>query len=302
MIDGIVEIAEDGRYLSIYRGFLVVSDKDKQLGRVPLADVSALILSANQASISKNLMTALAEQNAVVVCCGKSYLPTSMTLPYSGNYESAHRMRSQINAGQPLCKQLWQRLVKEKIRNQAEVLLWRNEDKAGRALTGMVRRVRSGDPDNMEAQAAKSYWRMAVRPGFKRDRFAEDENVLFNYIYTVLRSAVARSIVGVGLLPALGVHHRGRLNPYSLVDDLMEPYRPLADSVVIELCDESEDIELTPEIKRRLAAVLRLDMQTSKGHSPLCEVLHSQALSLVKSYEKKKPQLSFGKMLLPEAR
>lgn len=299
MVDGIVEIADDGRYLSLYRGFIVVSDKDRQLGRVPLADISALILSANQASVSKNLMSALAEQNSSVICCDKRYLPSSITLPYSGNYESAHRMRSQIDAGLPLCKQVWQRLVKEKVGNQAAVLLWRGHEKQGRSVEAMVRRVRSGDPDNMEAQAAKRYWANVVRPGFVRDRFAENENILFNYVYTVLRSAVARSVVGSGLLPALGVHHRGRLNPFSLVDDLMEPYRPLADSVVLELLGDKDEVELTPEVKRRLAAVLRLDLETFKGVSPLFEVLHSLAYSLVQSYEKKKECLQFGKILLP---
>ena len=299
MVDGIVEIAEDGRYLSLYRGFLVVSDKEAQLGRVPLADVSALVLSANQASVSKNLMVALAEQNASVICCDKRYLPSSITLPYSGNFESAQRMRSQMDASLPLCKQIWQRLVKEKIANQAAVLRWRGESKPCRTVEAMVCRVRSGDPDNMEAQAARRYWSAVVRPGFVRDRFAEDENVLFNYIYTILRSAVARSVVGAGLLPALGVHHRGRLNPYALVDDLMEPYRPLADSVVVEVLGNSDEAALRPETKRRLAAVLRLDLETGKGVSPLFEVLHSLAYSLVQSYEKKKESLRFGTMLLP---
>ena len=299
MVDGIIEIAEDGRYLSLYRGFLVVSDKDVQLGRVPLADVSALILSANQASVSKNLMAALAEQNASVICCGKSYLPTSITLPYSGNYESAHRMRSQIDAGRPLCKQIWQRLVREKIRNQAEVLVWRGADRAGAVVGAMVRRVRSGDPDNMEAQAARAYWAEVVRPGFVRDRFAEDENVFFNYCYTVLRSATARSVVGAGLLPALGVHHRGRLNPFSLVDDLMEPYRPLADSVVIEALEDADGPELTPKVKQELAKVLRLDLKTETGRSPLSEVLHALAYSLVQSYAEKRERLGFGEMILP---
>lgn len=299
MVDGIVEVAEDGRYLSLYRGFLVVSDKKKTVGRVPLADVSALILSANQATVSKNLMAALADQNAAVICCGKSYLPTSITLPYSANYESGYRMRSQIGAGRSLCKQLWKRLVEEKIRNQSKVLGWCGADKASRVVAAMARRVRSGDSDNMEAQAAKAYWSVAVRSGFVRDRFAANENVLFNYIYMVLRSAVARSVVGVGLLPALGVHHRGRLNPFSLVDDIMEPYRPLADSVVLELCKKSEHIELRPEVKSRLVAVLRLDLDTNKGISPLSEVLHSLAYSLVQSYEKKRECLRFGKMILP---
>lgn len=299
MVDGIVEIAEDGRHLSLYRGFLVVSDRENELGRVPLADVSALILSANQASLSKNIITALAEQNTAIICCGKTYLPTSITLPYTGNYESAQRMRDQIEAGRPLCKLLWRRLVQEKISNQAEVLRWRGVDRTANLLASMAGRVRSGDPDNKEAQAAKQYWPRVVRPGFSRDRFAGDENVLFNYCYTVLRSAVARSTVASGLLPALGVHHRGRLNPYSLVDDLMEPYRPLADSLVIEELRESDSVELTPEVKRRLARLLRLDLKTELGVSPLYEVLHSLAYSLVRSYADGKVRLEFGGMLLP---
>lgn len=300
MFDGIVEIAEDGRYLSKFRGFLVVSDKDSELGRVPLADVSAVILSANQASISKNILSALSEQNAALICCGRNYLPVSITLPYSGNYESAHRMRNQIDASRPLCKQIWQRLVKEKIANQAAVLCWRGHGNTGNTVRAMVNKVRSGDSDNLEAQAARRYWAKAVRTGFVRDRNQEDENILFNYCYTVLRSAVARSVVGAGLLPALGVHHRGRLNPYSLVDDLMEPYRPLADSVVIEALEEESDaVELVPHVKRRLARVLRLDLETSKGMSPLYEVLHALAYSLVQSYESKKERLRFGAILLP---
>lgn len=300
MADGIIEIAEDGRYLSRYRGFLVVSDKETELGRIPLADVSAVILSANQASLSKNILLALAEQNAAVICCGSNYLPTSITLPYSGNYESAHRMRNQIDAGRPLCKQIWKRLIQEKISNQAAVLCWRGQHKAGHAVRAMMQRVRSGDADNLEAQAARRYWAKVHTAGFVRNRNAEDENILFNYCYTVLRSAVARSVVGAGLLPALGVHHRGRLNPFSLVDDLMEPYRPLADSLVIEVLEEAEGAwELTPAIKRRLAGVLRLDLQTPKGLSPLAEVLHTLALSLVQSYEAKEEKLKFGKMILP---
>ena len=300
MVDGIIEVAEDGRYLSLYRGFLVVSDKETELGRVPLADVSAVILSANQASISKNILTALSEQNAAVISCGKNYLPVSITLPYSGNFESAHRIRQQIDAGRPLCKQIWQRLVKKKIANQAAVLLWRGQEKAGSAVRAMVNKVRSGDPDNMEAQAARRYWPKVFKPDFVRDQHAGDENILFNYCYTVLRSAVARSVVGVGLLPALGVHHRGRLNPFSLVDDLMEPYRPFADSLVLEVAEElNDDVELTPEIKRKLARLLRLDLETPKGMSPLAEVLHSLAYSLVQSYEEKRERLRFGKMLLP---
>lgn len=228
MVDGIIEIAEDGRHLSLYRGFLVVSQGNTELGRVPLADVSALVISANQASISKPILTALAAQNSVVICARATYLPSSITLPYCGNYESAHRMRKQIAAGLPLCK------------NLEAPCAGKNSQSGSRAANGagcngqgpelMRGRVRSGDPDNFEAQAARQYWPILCAR-LVRDRAAQNENILFNYCYTVLRSAVARAIMASGLLPALGVHHRSRMNPYALVDDLMEPYRPLADSL-----------------------------------------------------------------------
>ena len=301
MVDGIIEIAEDGRHLSLYRGFLVVSQGNTELGRVPLADVSALVISANQASISKPILTALAAQNSVVICCGATYLPSSISLPYCGNYESAHRMRKQIAAALPLCKKIWKRLVQEKIANQAAVLQWRGQSAPGKALEIMRGKVRSGDPDNFEAQAARQYWPRVFRPGFVRDRTAQNENILFNYCYTVLRSAVARAIMASGLLPALGVHHRSRMNPYALVDDLMEPYRPLADSLVVCTVEENQgNIDLTPAVKRSLARILRLDLHTQKGISPLAEVLQCLALSLAQCYEDKKEVLKFGKILLPE--
>lgn len=296
-MDSIVEILENGRYLSKHRGFLVISDKESQLGRIPLEDVSTVIIAADQASISKQVITALCEQNAAIVFCGTGYMPTAMTLPCTGNFESAHRMRQQINASRPLCKQIWRELVQRKIENQARVLSWRDAEQAASELRIMVRRVRSGDPDNLEAQAARLYWRPLFGPDFTRDRFGDDANVLLNYGYTVLRSAVARSIVGAGLLPALGVHHRGRLNPFALVDDLMEPYRPLVDSLVLELID-ADMIALTPPSKRKLASVLRLDLRTETGCSPLGEVLRRLALSLVASYEQSKVSLEFGSMIL----
>lgn len=302
MVDRIIEIAEDGRYLSVYRGFFEISSEKKRLGRIPLADVVAVILTANQATVSKNVVAAFAEHNIALVVCGAGYLPVSIALPYSGNYESGQRMRDQINAGRPLRKRLWQALVQEKLRNQAAVLQWRGAEVPARKISGMVAQVRSGDPENYESRAARIYWAHLFRPRFRRDRFAEDENIFFNYIYTVLRSATARSLVGAGLLPALGLHHRGRLNPYALVDDVMEPFRPLADSLVVEIWNHGKPVVLTPEVKQHLVRLLRLDMRTRTGISPVNEVLHRLAMSLVRSFTEKKQCLEFAEMLLPEKR
>lgn len=299
MQDRILEIAEEGRHLSLFRGFICVSEGKQELGRVPLDDITAVIISANQASISKNIVTALTARNVAVIFCGKTYLPDALTLPYTGNYESALRMKLQIESSRPLCKQIWQRIVQEKIKNQALVLEWRGAHEHSGRLRSLVKRILSGDSSNVEAQAAKGYFSSLLGYEFKRDRFEDGENILFNYAYTILRSATARSIVAAGLLPALGVHHRGRLNPYALVDDLMEPYRPLADSIVAEIVDRDRDTELTPAVKRELASILRMDLKSRKGVSPLYEVLHNLALDLTHVYEVKKICLQFPKIILP---
>lgn len=301
----IIEIHEDGRHLSKYRGFLCVHHAETELGRIPLSEVVAVILSANRASLSTTLIAALAEQNTPIITCGEKYLPTAITLPYSGNYESAHRMRNQIAASRPLCKQIWRVLVQEKIRNQAAILAWQNHASVSRRLEKFVRQVKSGDLENMEAQAARCYWPSLLGEKFSRDRTADNSNILFNYAYTVLRSAAARSVVGAGLLPALGVHHKGRLNPFSLVDDIMEPYRPLADSLVMDILQHSDlapcdQWELSPAIKKQLISLLFLDLRTETGFSPLFEVLHKLALSLVHSYAGKACNLVFAQMILED--
>src|SRR3990167_1818385 len=231
MIGGIVEVAEPDRYISVHRGFLKVSDENTELGRVPLDDITALILSAPQVTITKNLMVELAERKAVIVTCGRNWHPISITLPFAAHFEAAGILHDQIAAGEPLKKRLWQTIVKAKIAHQATVLDRHHPGHPKLAeLAVLERRVKSGDPDNMEAQAARHYWPALMGKGFRRDRDMADVNAYLNYGYTVLRAAAARAVCAAGLHPALGLHHCARLNPFALVDDIMEPFRPLIDS------------------------------------------------------------------------
>lgn len=280
MIGGIVEVAEAGRYISVHRGFLKVSEEDAEIGRVPLDDITALILSAPQVTLSKNLMVELALRKAVIVTCGRNWHPLSMTLPFAAHYEAAGILHDQIGAGAPLKKRLWQSIVRAKIAHQAAVLA---RHFPGHAKTGelavLERRVKSGDPENMEAQAARHYWPALMGADFRRDRSLEDTNIYLNYGYTVLRAATARAVCAAGLHPALGLHHGARQNPFALVDDLMEPFRPVVDSVARDLTDGGA-ADLTPENKRRLAAVLQEDMMGERGLSPLVNCLGALAASV----------------------
>jgi CRISPR-associated protein Cas1 len=201
-------------------------------------------------------------------------------------------MRQQLAASQPLRKRLWQALVRAKISQQEHALAFYGMPSAG--LAGLARRVRSGDPDNVEAQAARRYWPLLFGPEFRRHRFGPMPNPFLNYGYTVLRAAVARAVVAAGLHPSLGIHHHNRANAMCLADDLMEPFRPLVDCVVVRLVQAGHD-EVNPETKRALAAVLALDMATERGTTPLETCLERAAQSLARAYETGEPAL-----VLPE--
>ena len=298
MIGGLVEVAEEGRHLSVYRGFLKVTADGDELGRVPLDDITALILSGPQITLSKSLMVALAERKAVIVVCGRNWHPVSFSLPFDAHYESAGILKDQIAASEPLRKRLWQQVVRGKIANQAVVLRHHApESRAIGELEILRRRVKSGDPENMEAQAARHYWPALMGPDFRRDRHAEGVNALLNYGYTVLRAATARAVCGSGLHPALGLHHGSRVNPFALVDDLMEPFRPVVDSTVRDMSEGVTSLE--SDQKRVLAAVLREDVMLETGAAPVVNGLSRLAQSLVSSLATKRQALAIGVMREP---
>jgi CRISPR-associated protein Cas1 len=280
MIGGVVEIAEDGRHLSLFRGFLKVSEGATELGRVPLDDITALVLSAHQISLSKNIMSALLERKVIIVTTGKNWHPLGLTLPLEAHYGHAGILRDQIALSEARRKRLWQQLVRSKIDNQKYILECAGADSDKVQELGiLIKRVRSGDPDNIEAQAARQYWPALMGKDFRRDRTLDGANAFLNYGYTILRAATARAVVAAGLHPALGLHHKSQVNAFALVDDLMEPFRPVVDGKVAKMLPYAEG--LTPEHKRALVSLLQLDLLTEKGASPLVNCLHQLARSVV---------------------
>lgn len=299
MVTQVVEIAEDGNYLSRHRGFMVVRQGDTEAGRVPLDDITALILSAHQITLSKALIVALAERKAPIVTCGKTYHPLALSLPYHSHYDQTGILWSQIECSRPLAKRLWQSVVQEKIGNQRIALAY--FDPASPILDELdvlARRVKSGDPENMEAQAARYYWTALLGDDFRRDFQTGPENALLNYGYSVLRAATARAVCSAGLTPALGIHHRNRKNPFALVDDLMEPFRPLVDKTVRGIIDndpvgKTGETDLTPDLKRQLTRVLDLDVALKKGVSTVMNSLYRLAQTFVTSLQEKENLLEF---------
>lgn len=286
MIGRIVEIAEDGRHLSLDRGFMTVESEGREIGRVPLDDIGVVLANAHGISYTNNLLTKLAERGAAVVLCGPNHSPVAWLWPVVGHHEQSKRMRAQIEATRPLEKRLWQTVVAAKIEQQGAVL-----EAVGRPAGGfrlLAREVRSGDPQNIEAQASRRYWPLLLGEDFRRDRALPGANALLNYGYTVLRAATARAIASAGLHPSLGIHHQG--NPLCLADDLMEPFRPMIDWVVSRLIGQGTS-EVTPETKKILAGIAAADMRTARGTTPLATCLERLAASLAGSFESGKPDL-----------
>ncbi|MGV3771182.1 MAG: type II CRISPR-associated endonuclease Cas1 [Sphingobium phenoxybenzoativorans] len=281
-MERIVDIATDGRHLSAHRGFLIVSEERTEVGRVPLDDVAAVIVHAHGVTWSTNLMVALASRGAVMLLCGTNHAPVALCLPIDGHHAQNARMRAQWEAGKPLSKQLWRRIVIAKIRWQAAVL--DANGVSASAFDLLAKRVGSGDPDNVEAQAARRYWPLLMGQDFRRDRNADGMNALLNYGYTVLRSMCARSVVASGLHPSIGVHHANRANAFALADDLVEPFRPLVDALAVRLAARGIDT-VSPEAKRAFAGLIALDLPGGDGTTTVAGAANRSAQTLARAFQ-----------------
>lgn len=292
----IVEIAEDGRHLMAHRGFMVIKTGGEELGRVALDDIDAVIANAHGLTYSNNLLVALAERGAGLVLCAANHRPAAWLWPADGHHAQSARIAAQLDATRPLAKRLWQIVVRAKIAQQAAVLRALGQPDGGFGL--LTRKVRSGDPENVEAQAARRYWPLVMGADFRRDPKSGGVNGLLNYAYTVLRAGTARAVIAAGLHPSLGIHHHGPTNPMCLVDDLMEPFRPVADLLVARLAAEGVG-EVTSEAKREMAGLLILDMATAQGTTPVGTCLQRLATSLAAAYETGEVKLDLPAEPLP---
>jgi CRISPR-associated protein Cas1 len=281
-MERIVDIATDGRHLSAHRGFLLVSQEREEVGRIPLDDVAAVIVHAHGVTWTTSLVVALAERGALIVLCGSNHSPVAVCTPLDGHHGQNARMRAQWDAGKPLTKQLWREIVVAKISWQAAILEARGIP--ADAFMMLARRVRSGDPDNIEAQAARRYWPLLMGEKFRRDREAGGINGMLNYGYTVLRSMIARSVIAAGLHPSIGIHHANRGNAFALADDLVEPFRPLVDAMTMQLTARG-CLEVTPEVKRAFAGLIALDLPSENGMTTVTVAATRLAQSLSRCFE-----------------
>lgn len=260
--------------------------KKEAIASIPVEDIGVVILDDKQVTITQALISTLLDNNVALISCSENHMPSGLFLPLNVNSMQNERFRAQIDASVPLKKQLWQQTIISKIRNQAAML-----KKYGKDASWLMKwsgDVRSGDPDNYEAQAAAYYWQhiFPEKLGFKRFREGEPPNNLLNYGYAILRAVVARGLVATGLLPTLGIHHENKYNAYCLADDIMEPYRPFVDSVVCEIVYSGIDYsELNKEIKQKLLSIPAMDICIDGENSPLMVGMQRTTASLFKCYE-----------------
>lgn len=263
-----------------------VPDNLRQEGvrTVPIEDIGVVILDNKQITITQALMSALLENNCAIITTNDQHLPIGLYMPLDGNHLQNERFREQLDASEPLRKQMWQQTITSKILGQAAIL--EEQGIENKNMLTWAKSVRSGDVENMEGRAAAYYWRNVFHnPDFVRGQEGAPPNNLLNYGYTIVRAMVARALVGAGLLPTLGIHHHNRYNAYCLADDIMEPYRPFVDQLVIKMIRKYEDItNITTEMKRDLLGLAYQDVIIDGKRSPMQIATITTAKSVYKCF------------------
>lgn len=266
---------------------------------IPIEDIGMVVLDHKRITITSGAIECLLANNCALITCDSRSMPTGLMLPLEGNTLQSERFRHQIDASLPLKKQLWQQTVKYKIMNQENVLSMYGKTNT-QCMKVWWNEVKSGDTENVEAKAAAYYWKYLFPniPDFIRCREFSPPNNLLNYGYAILRAIIARALVGSGLLPTLGIHHHNRYNAYCLADDIMEPYRPFVDELVIQIMNEVEDYtELTRDIKAMLLKIPVLDVQIEGKRYPLMVAASVTTASLAKCYSGEIRQIKYPSRL-----
>jgi CRISPR-associated protein Cas1 len=273
-------------YLKTTNDQLVVERPELPAHTVPIEDIGLVVLDHQQLTISAALMAKLLENNVALITCNHTHHPTGLLLNLDGHTLQSQRFQVQLQSSVPLRKQLWQQTVEAKISNQAAALAKRNLE--NKYLLNLASKVKSGDAGNLEARAALYYWDKFFPETlqFTRSREGAPPNNLLNYGYAIVRAMVARALVGSGLLPVMGIHHRNQYNAYCLADDIMEPYRPFVDLLVYQqVRNHGSFLELSPAMKQEFLSLPTQDVQIEEQTSPMMVAITRTTASLAKCFE-----------------
>lgn len=311
MIKRTLEISREPAHLAVRDEQLLLKRDGETVGSIPCEDIGIVLVDHPQTTYTHGALAKLAEFGAAVVICGRDHLPAAILLPMAEHSQLVWRLDAQLQMSRPLRKSIWKQIIVAKIAAQACNL--GSDQPAKRKLLALAREVRSGDPNNVEAQAARIYWanwlatsdvkQLDTEP-FRRDPKAAGINSFLNYGYAILRASIARAIVAAGLLPSQGLHHRNRSNAFCLADDLIEPLRPLVDDRVREMLRQGYD-ELNQPAKAALLELLteRVSVGTGdEGSGPLMVQLHRYVASLVRCFQGESRELQIPVRAQDQAR
>ena len=266
---------------------------------VPLEDIAVIVVESREVVITAPLLSACAQNGITLLTCDEQFLPCGQWLPFAQYHRSLKILRQQMNMTQPQKKQLWQQIVKQKIRNQAWMLDYSGHDIASGRLNALADEVKSGDKGYAEGQAAALYFPLLFGDAFTRSS-ESGINACLNYGYSIIRSAVARALVQYGFLPALGLHHRSELNPFNLADDFIEPYRPIVDLLAYEhLSSDGLKDTLTPEFKRKLIELLCHQILLDKQKYSVLSAIDRTIQSFQTALSENNPKLLKLPQMLP---
>lgn len=292
MSERLLDISDGAAHLSVRQAQLVVRRDGQPEATVPLAEVAALVVGHPGVTYTQAVLSGLVEAGGVFVVCDARRLPSGMLVPLAGHHLQTARLRAQVDAGDALRKRLWQQLVRAKVRAQAGALYQLHGDEFG--LMALADRVKPGDAGNIEAMAARRYWRRLFGAGarFRRDPEEPGLNALLNYGYAILRGLTARALVASGLHPSLGIHHHNRYNAYTLADDVMEPYRPWVDLAVARQAADTAEPALDAAAKRELVAGITGHYDMDGDARSLFDALARTTASLAQAFEGRRKDLA----------
>ena len=282
MIKRIIDVSE-AAYVCLKHQQLVIEKQSEIVGQVPIEDLGILILQHPAIVLTQQLIVACQKNKVVIVFCDEKHLPYSLILPIGEGHTLHNKiLKQQMAISEPTRKRLWQKIVQHKIKQQEQTLVMLN--KVSTRLSFLSTQVKTGDSGNCEAIAAQAYWKLLFGKAFKRDADLDGVNSLLNYGYAIIRAAVARSICGAGLHPALGLFHTNQYNSLCLADDLMEPFRPWVDYVVYQMASTNSEVTINQQSKQALLGLMSEAVLYKKKRMPFMVALHYLMADLKRCY------------------
>ncbi|MBK7648342.1 MAG: type II CRISPR-associated endonuclease Cas1 [Betaproteobacteria bacterium] len=268
--------------------------EQEQTAFVPFEDIAIIVLNHREIQLTHPVLSACADYGIGLYATGDNHQPNGVFLPFLAHSRTTRLMRKQMDITRPLAKQAWANIVRRKIENQTAVLRFCAKNGVER-MDSYARRVRSGDQENLEGQAAAFYFTQLFGQGFYRaeERWA---NAALDYGYAVLRGAIARGLVAHGMHPPIGLFHASEQNAFNLADDLIEPFRPLVDLHVAKHPAMTEG-DLSSQDKAALVALLNVDVGMPQGKMSALSAIEYAVESLARLFEQGDSELELPTLI-----